>query len=72
MILANIEAGLIMVSCFVSLASNINILLLERVPYIYNLVQFRKDQAEMQTLIDSKNEVNVMTPAYVFKLGLKV
>lgn len=51
--------------------SNI-LLLLEHVSYIYYLVQFWKDQAEIQVLIDPKSEINVMTPTYVSKLGLKV
>lgn len=48
------------------------LLLLERVSYIYYLVQFWKDQAEIQVLIDSKSEINTITPAYVSKLDLKV
>lgn len=43
---------------------------LERVSYICHLVQFKKDQAETQILINSDNEVNAITLAYAKKLGL--
>lgn len=45
---------------------------LKCVSCIYYLLRFKKNQAEIPTLIDSGNEINVMTPAYVAKLGLKV
>ena len=49
-------------------------LVLERVPYIYYLVQFKKDAhgTQVQALIDSDSEVNAITPAYALKLGLQV
>ena len=45
-------------------------LLLERVPCIYYLVQFKKN--EVQALINSGSEVNAINPAYAKKLGLCV
>ena len=45
---------------------------LERVPYIYYLLRFRKDTADVRALIDSGSEVNVMALAYASKLGLKI
>ena len=43
---------------------------LERVPYIYYSIWFKKN--EVQALIDSDNEVNAMTPAYTTKQSLKL
>lgn len=34
-------------------------------PYIYYLVQFKKDQTNIQALIDSDSEVNTMTRVYI-------
>ena len=45
---------------------------LERVFYIYYLVQFKKNMAEVQALIDSESEVNAIAPVYAKKLGLRV
>ena len=45
---------------------------LERVPYIYYLLRFWKDTADIRVLIDFGSEVNVLTPAYISKLGLRV
>ena len=46
---------------------------LNRVPYICYPVQFRKDKGkDVLALLNSTNEVNAMTPAYVAYLGLKV
>ena len=45
---------------------------LERVFYIYYPVQFKKNMAEVRTLIDSKSEVNAIASAYAKKLGLQV
>ena len=45
---------------------------LERILFIYYLLRFRKDNADIKALIDSGNEVNAMTLAYAPKLGLKV
>ncbi len=43
--------------------------ILQRVPCIWYSVQFQEGQPEIKTLITSSSEVNVMTPAYVTKLG---
>lgn len=40
--------------------------------YVHYLVHFKKNQAEIQALINSRSKVNVMTLAYISKLGLKV
>lgn len=48
------------------------LLLLEQVLYIHYPVQFRKNQAKTQTLIDFGTKVNAMTQSYVVKLGFKV
>lgn len=53
-------------------AVNSSTLLLKRVSYIHHPVRFKKDQVEVQTLIDSNNEVNIINPAYTVKLSLKV
>lgn len=45
---------------------------LAHVRCIYYPVCFRKNQAKVWALIDSKREVNVMTSAYTSKLGFKV
>ena len=46
---------------------------LDRVPYISYLVQFRKDKGkDVLALLDSGSEVNAMTPAHAAHLGLKV
>lgn len=39
---------------------------------IYYLVSFKKDQAGVQALIDSKSKVNAIIPVYTLKLGFKV
>lgn len=39
---------------------------------IYYTIQFIKNQVKIQALIDSRNEVNAMTPIYASKLDLKV
>lgn len=39
---------------------------------IYYLIWFKKDQAKVQSLLDSYNEVNAMILAYAAKLELKV
>ena len=46
--------------------------ILDRVPYIYYLVQFRKDKEVIKALIDSGSKVNAITPAYAKQLGLQV
>ena len=46
---------------------------LDKVPCICYLVQFRKDKDKnVLALLNSGSEVNAMTPAYVAHLGLKV
>lgn len=47
-------------------------LTLKPIPCIHYLINFNKNQAEIQALIDSKNKINIMTLAYVLKLGLKI
>lgn len=47
-------------------------LLLQHVFYIYYLIYFKKNQAEIDTLIEFGSEVNTITSEYIFKLGLKV
>lgn len=44
---------------------------LNRMPYIHHLVQFKKDQAKVQALLDSSSKINTMTLVYMAKLGLK-
>ena len=45
---------------------------LDRVPCIHSIVQFRKDKegATIRALINCASEVNVMAPAYAKQLGL--
>ena len=46
---------------------------LDRVPCICYLVQFRKDKdKDVLALLNSGNEVNTITPAYAAHLGLQV
>ena len=46
---------------------------LDKIPCICYPVQFHKDKGkDVLTLLDSKSEVNAMTPAYAVHLGLKV
>lgn len=45
---------------------------LKRMPYINYPVQFKKDQAKIQALIDFGNEINTIISIYAFKLGFKV
>lgn len=42
------------------------------VPYIYHLVQFKKNQAKVQILLNFSNKVNIITLIYVANLGFKV
>ena len=39
---------------------------------IHYLVQFQKDKVDIWALIDFDSNVNLMTPAYTTKLGLKI
>lgn len=43
--------------------------LLKRIPCIYYPLRFKKNQAEIQSLIDSNNKVNTMILAYIKRLG---
>lgn len=45
---------------------------LELVLCIHYPVRFQKDQEEVQALLNSGSEVNVITPAYATKLGLPI
>lgn len=45
---------------------------LKCIPYIHYLVWFKKDQVEVQVLINSDNKINAMTTAYAAKLGFRV
>ena len=47
-----------------------NLLMLDWIPCIYYLIWFKKNK--VQALINFGSKVNVMTPAYLLKLGLKV
>lgn len=42
------------------------------VPYIYYLIQFQKDDNEVQALFNSRSEVNAINLAYAKKLGLRI
>ena len=46
--------------------------ILDRVSCIYYPVQFQKDKEVIRALIDSGSKLNAMTPAYAFKLGLRI
>lgn len=46
-------------------------LLLKCVPYIYYPIQFKKYQSKIQILINSNNEINIMTSIYTKKLNLQ-
>ena len=61
-------------SSLVTETSKENNIVLERVTCIYYPVQFKKNanETQVQVLIDSSDEVNVMTPVYTLKLGFKV
>lgn len=45
-------------------------IVLDQVPCIYYLIQFKKD--DVHALIDSGSKINAMTPAYAWKLSLRV
>lgn len=45
---------------------------LKGVSYIYYLLQFKKDQAKIQVLLDSDNKINAIFLAYLAQLGFKV
>lgn len=52
--------------------ANDSTLSLQSVLWIYYLVWFKKNQAKIQALIDFDSEINVITPAYIIKLGFKI
>lgn len=45
---------------------------LKRILCIYYLLYFWKDIANIKALINSDSKVNIMTSAYISKLGLKI
>lgn len=45
---------------------------LKRVPYIHHPICLKKNQAEVQALLDFGSDVNAMTSAYTTKPDLKV
>ena len=45
---------------------------LERIPYIYYPVQFKKDKAPMQALINSGSEVNTMHLSFAQQVGFPI
>lgn len=47
-------------------------LALKHMSCIYYMVDFKKDQVKTQALIDSRSEVNAITPAYISKFGVKI
>lgn len=72
MILTSMDAIPRLITCFAFMSSNTDTLSLERMHYIYYLVQFQNDQAKVSVLIDFESELNIKTPAYVSKLDLQV
>lgn len=64
----------VVVSSFEALALVINnpVLPLECVLCIHHSVQFKRDQIEIQALLDFRSKVHYITPVYAAKLGLKV
>lgn len=44
-------------------------IILKKIPCIYYLVCFQKDQKQARALLDSGKKVNIINPAYVKKLG---
>ena len=46
--------------------------ILEQIPCIHYLVQFQKYKEVIRALINSGSKINVITPAYTFKLGFQV
>lgn len=50
-----------------------DMIVVERVPYIYYLVQFQKTGKKVtKVLINSSSEINAMTPLYVKQLDLQI
>lgn len=67
---ASIEANSIVALSFEALA--IFTLPLECVPCIQYPVRFKKNEFNIQILINSSSKVNIMAPAYTVSLGLKI
>lgn len=80
MIVASMEADIaanpsieeLPAGCKVSIPVNNLALPLKRVPYIYYLMRFKKDQIKVQALLDSDSKIIIMIPTYTAKLSLKV
>lgn len=53
-------------------ALTINLPPLKRVLCTYYPMQFKRDQAKTQTLIDFGSKINAITRSYTIKLGFKV
>lgn len=52
--------------------STLKTLLLKCMPYIYYLVQFKKNQAKVQIFPYFGSKINVINTIYTAKLGLKI
>lgn len=59
-------------SALITETSKKNDIILDRVPCIYYLLRFQKNIAEIKALIDSDSEINIISPVYILKLGLKI
>lgn len=46
--------------------------LLKCILYIYYMVCLKKNQAKIQILIDFKNNIHIINPAYTLKINLKI
>ena len=53
-------------------ASQEDVVVLDWVFCIYYPIWFKKNEIQVQALINSGSEVNAMTPGYASKLGLKI
>lgn len=70
MIVARIKAIFSVIPGYKTLIANKILLVLERVPYIYYPIQFRKNQTNIWSLINSNNEINAMPLVYAKKLSI--
>lgn len=59
-----------MTSLLMTETSKKNDLVLKRIPYIYYLIWFKKN--EIQALINLGSKVNAITSTYTLKLGFQV
>lgn len=67
------KANLTMISSLEAPNFTINtFLLLKCMPYIHYLIQFKKAQIKVQTLIDFGSEINTINWSYIAKLDFKV